>query len=152
MTESERLSTLFQNLYNGHPWIDVTLVDVLQNTPAANAQKRVLENCNTIWEIVRHVISWRQNVLQRVQGKVLQTPANNYIEPVQNTSEKAWADTLKELENTQTQWLAFLQQMETGQLENTYPVNNMTYYEHIQGIIQHDSYHLGQIVLLKKLV
>jgi uncharacterized damage-inducible protein DinB len=28
----------------------------------------------------------------------------------------------------------------------------MTYYEHIQGIIQHDAYHLGQIVLLSKLL
>ena len=44
----------------------------------------------------------------------------------------------------------FLEQLKTDQLEQEYPVNQMTYYEHIQGIIQHDAYHLGQIVLLAK--
>ena len=37
-------------------------------------------------------------------------------------------------------------------MEKVYPNNGMSYYEHIQGIIQHDAYHLGQIVLLAKTV
>ena len=36
--------------------------------------------------------------------------------------------------------------------DKIYPSNKMSYYEHIHGIIQHDAYHLGQIVLLTKLV
>jgi uncharacterized damage-inducible protein DinB len=151
MTESERLFDLFGNLYDGHPWIDVTLVGVLQDIPAGQAHKRVLNNCNTIWEIVNHLIQWRKNVLQRVQGMTIKTPGNNYFVPVQDSSETAWKNTLSELENTQSQWMDFLQQLKTDQLEHEYPVNQMTYYEHIQGIIQHDAYHLGQIVLLAKL-
>jgi hypothetical protein len=34
--------------------------------------------------------------------------------------------------------------------ETVYPPNQMTWYEHIQGMLQHDAYHLGQIVLLAK--
>lgn len=34
MTEQQHLGALFQNLYNGHPWIDVTLTGVLENIPA----------------------------------------------------------------------------------------------------------------------
>lgn len=150
MTESERLLDLFGELYDGHPWIDVTLVGVLENIPAEKAHKRVLNNCNTIWEIVNHLIRWRKNVLQRVQGNTLKTPGNNYFEPVQDTSETAWENTLSELAETQSEWMDFLQQLKTEQLDHTYPVNQMTYYEHIQGIIQHDAYHLGQIVLLAK--
>ena len=81
MTEQQHLGALFQNLYNGHPWIDVTLTGVLENIPAEKAQQRV-GHCNTIWEIVVHMIRWRENVLQRVQGAVLKTPANNYIEVI----------------------------------------------------------------------
>jgi uncharacterized damage-inducible protein DinB len=149
-TETQRLSGLFSDLYNGHPWIDVTLVDTLKNIPAEQAGKRPLANCNTIWEIVRHLIRWRQNVLQRVQGQVIKTPGNNYIEPVQDPSPEAWMALLQELEETQVKWLEFLQQLQIEHLENEYPVNGLTYYEHIQGIIQHDAYHLGQIVLLAK--
>lgn len=108
MTEPERLSGLFSDLYNGQPWIEVTLLSTLENISAEQAQKRAWTNCNTIWEIVRHLIRWRQNVLQRVQGQVIKTPGNNYIEPVQDTSEAAWAALLKELEETQTRWLEFL--------------------------------------------
>ena len=37
-------------------------------------------------------------------------------------------------------------------LAKIYVNNGHTYYEHIHGIIQHDVYHLGQIVILKKLL
>ena len=149
MTEPQRLFALFKNLYNGHPWIDVTLVNTLNGISAKQAQRR-LGNCNTIWEIVVHLTAWRENVLQRVQGQVLKTPSSNYIEPVADTSDAAWAATLQQLEDSQMRWLAFLAQLDSGQLEHIYPTNGMTYYEQIQGIIQHDAYHLGQIVLLAK--
>lgn len=149
MTEPQRLLFLFKNLYNGHPWIDVTLVETLHGISAEQAQRR-LGNCNTIWEIVVHLTAWRENVLQRVQGQVLKTPSSNYIEPVTDTSEAAWTTVLQHLEASQTRWLAFLEQIDAAHLEQVYPTNGMTYYEQIQGIIQHDAYHLGQIVLLAK--
>ncbi|HOY04799.1 MAG TPA: DinB family protein [Saprospiraceae bacterium] len=151
MTDQQRLSALFQNLYNGHPWIDVTLSGVLENIPAEKALQRV-GSCNTIWEIVNHLIRWRENVLQRVQGSVLKTPANNYIVPVTDTSGIAWESTLRELTESQSAWMDFLKNLDLSQLDNAYPVNGLTYYEHIHGILQHDAYHLGQIVLLAKLL
>ena len=56
------------------------------------------------------------------------------------------------MEKTQSDWTGFLQKMKKEELEKMYASNGMTYYEHINGILQHDSYHLGQIVLLSKLV
>jgi len=151
MTEQQHLGALFQNLYNGHPWIDVTLTGVLENIPAEKAQQRV-GHCNTIWEIVVHMIRWRENVLQRVQGAVLKTPANNYIEPISDTSDDAWGNTLRALESSQSAWLDFLKNLNLAELDKPYPVSGLTYYEHIHGILQHDSYHLGQIVLLSRLL
>jgi uncharacterized damage-inducible protein DinB len=151
MTESERISDLFEKLYNGEPWIDVNMVSTLNNITADQAAKSVLPNCNSIWEIVHHLIEWRLNVLQRVHGNIIQTPSHNYVEVIKNPSNAAWAETLQKLETTQMQWLEFLKMFQTQDFEKRYPVNNRTYYEHIQGIIQHDAYHLGQIVLLAKL-
>lgn len=152
MKESDRLISLFQKLYNGSPWIDVNLVSSLSKITASQAQKKVLPNANSIWEITNHLISWRKNVLQRVQGKQIITPDNNYFEPVKESSDKAWKETLNQLENTHNEWIDFLSKIETTQFENIYSGNEMTYYENIQGILQHDAYHLGQIVLLSKYV
>jgi uncharacterized damage-inducible protein DinB len=150
MTEQQRLVSLFEKLYNGSPWIGVNLVSVLEPITATQASQRVLPNCNTIWEITNHLIVWRQNVLQRINGKIIKTPSTNYFEPVKDTSDQAWHHTLKLLKETQEQWIRFLKNFQTSQFETLYEVNKMTYYEHIHGILQHDCYHLGQIVLLAK--
>lgn len=150
--EKERIINLFENLFNGDPWIDVTIQKTLHKISAPQAAAKVLSNCNSIWEIVNHMISWRKNVLQRLQGKIMTTPDHNYIEPVVDTSQEAWVKTLQAFQQTQREWISFLATFDVENFETKYPSNGMDYYEHIHGIIQHDAYHLGQIVLLSKFV
>ena len=152
MNETYRIQTLFTDLYHGHPWLDVTLENTLSLITPEQAAQRAIKDGNTIWEIVNHIISWRENVLKRVQGEVLQTPSNNYIEKMEDISDEAWRETLDSLERTQKEWLYFLSTFKEADFVKEYPVNNLTYYQHIHGIIQHDAYHLGQIVLLAKMV
>lgn len=149
--EKERIIALFENLFNGDPWIDVTIMATLQKLSGSQAAAKVLPDCNSIWEIVNHMISWRKNVLQRIQGKILTTPSNNYFEMVDDTSQDAWLKTLESFQQTQKEWIDYLEKLNIEVLQTTYPSNGMTYFEHIHGILQHDAYHLGQIVLLSKL-
>ena len=111
MKESLRLRSLFEKLYDGDPWIDISLVPVLKNISAKQAAARPMPNCNSIWEITIHMINWRKNVLQRMAGKTIKTPAHNYFEPITDVSEKAWAVLLKKMEKTQSDWTGFLQKM-----------------------------------------
>ena len=60
------------------------------------------------------------------------------------------AKTLKELEDSWLQWIAFLKKFPESDFKKIYRNNKMTFYEYIHGIIQHDAYHLGQIVLMSK--
>jgi uncharacterized damage-inducible protein DinB len=152
MKETQRLIRLFEAGYDGSPWIDVNLVDILQLVSAAQALKKTAPSSNSIWEITNHIISWRKNVLHRVKGKTIKTPAHNYFLAVKSSSSAAWKATLKELELTQSDWIAFLKSLKEAELEEVYAPNHLTYYEHIQGILQHDAYHLGQIVMLTKLL
>lgn len=152
MNESERMTKLFDDLYNGSPWLEVTILPTLQRLTGKQAGTRLYENWNTIFEITNHLISWRENVLQRVQGKMMITPSNNYIVPVTDISHEAWQNTLKKLEQSQQNWVQFLNTFNTADFEKKYPGNGMSYYEHIHGILQHDAYHLGQIVIMAKRV
>jgi uncharacterized damage-inducible protein DinB len=68
MNESERIIKLFKDLYEGHPWLDVTFMDTLKNMSAEDAAKKPKPGWNSIWEIVNHVISWRLAVLERIEG------------------------------------------------------------------------------------
>jgi uncharacterized damage-inducible protein DinB len=69
---------------------------------------------------------------------------------VNDLSDKAWTETLKKLDHSQNEWLSFLKTFPENDLETINKPGHMTNYELIQGIIQHDAYHLGQIVLLAK--
>jgi uncharacterized damage-inducible protein DinB len=151
MKASQRISGLFTNLYQGEPWIDVTLVDTLQHIPYQKAAEKY-RNCNSIWEITNHIVAWRENVLQRVQGKVINTPNHNYFESIPDVSESAWQATLQNLAQSQKQWVTFLENFDEKEFDALYPNNGLNYYEHIHGIIQHDAYHLGQIAILSKLI
>ena len=75
-----------------------------------------------------------------------------YFSAVTDTSEAAWRKTLEQMNSTQKNWLDFLRTLKEDEFGKVYADSNMTYYELIHGIIQHDSYHLGQIVLLTKLL
>ncbi|HMI07854.1 MAG TPA: DinB family protein [Flavobacterium sp.] len=150
MKETTRIRKLFEDLYAGDPWLDVTIVGTLAELSAAQAANKPDPNWNSIWEITNHLISWRENVLERVNGKAIKTPENNYFNYVIDTSDIAWQLTLKRLHDSQEAWLAFLKDMPGESLEKIYLANEHTYADHIHGIIQHDAYHLGQIVMLAK--
>jgi uncharacterized damage-inducible protein DinB len=152
MKETQRITKLFEDLYDGDPWIDVTILGVLKNVSAQQAAKKIAPGRNSIWQIVNHIISWRENVLLRVQGTVINTPNNNYFIEIADISETAWQQSLERLQNSQQQWIAFLKHFNESDFDKIYPTNKMSYFEHIHGIIQHDAYHLGQIVLLTKLI
>ncbi len=152
MKETIRIRKLFDDLYQGNPWIDVNIIGVLTDISASEASRKLYPNWNSIWEILNHLIEWRFVVLQRLQGKVIKSPDNNFFVPIIDKQETAWIKTLERLEDSQNTWTNFLKKCKEEDLEFLYPDNNMSYYEHIHGIIQHDLYHLGQIVLLRKFI
>ena len=149
--ETKRLKQEFSRLYDGDPWIDVNLKQTLSGISAEKASKRIAEGRNSIWEILNHMIEWRRMLLKRLKGNIIPVPEDNFFHEVPDSSEVSWTYTLNEFEETQKEWLSFFDGLKDEDLEKTYPGNGQGYYYLIQGIIQHDAYHLGQIVLLSKL-
>lgn len=152
MSESKRVSNLYQSIYNGNPWLEVTLASTLKDVTAEQAYRKINPNLNTIWEIVNHLIQWRRNILRRVQGETVVTPEHNYFVPVLDSSEAAWEQSLQSLAKSQELWTVFFNDFNDADFDKIDPNNNHNFYEDIHGIIQHDVYHLGQIVILKKLL
>lgn len=150
MKETARIIKLYDDLYQGSPWLDINLADTLKNISAEQAFKKISPSWNSIWEILNHIISWRLAVLERLHGKITKSPANNYFEAVKDNSEAAWKASLRKLEDSQKQWTGFLKNFNENDFDEIYPGNEMNYYDHIHGILHHDAYHLGQIVLLAK--
>ncbi len=151
MDELTRLRKLFTDHYDGNPWLDINIVDTLNELTASQAARTIGDH-NSIWQIVRHIVAWRETNLARIQGEMVPAPPNNFIEEIHDTSDAAWEKLLKRLERSQQMILAYFEKADTATFNNIYQPNQHSFYEHLQGILQHDAYHLGQIVLLKKLI
>ncbi|MBD3582719.1 DinB family protein [Flavobacterium selenitireducens] len=141
---------LFRDLFDGDPWLDSALMPTLRGISAEKAAEKPSSVVNSIWEVVYHVRMWRDVVLNRVNGEFDPTPEHNYFLEISDTSAEAWKKLLSELEQTQVDWLNFLEKVSPEKLSEKYLDSGYTVYDFIFGIMQHDAYHLGQLALLVK--
>lgn len=150
MKENKKLQKLFRDHFNGEPWIEVQTMGSLKNIKAAYAAKNVF-GLNSIWQIVHHMTCWRETLLERLRGVNVPSPADNYFMPIADPTAKAWTKALTRLNVSQKNILLYLQKEWNDSDEK--PGNSpYSRYELIQGLLQHDAYHLGQIILIKKLL
>lgn len=151
MTQLQRLQKLFEDHYNGNPWLDVSILDTLHDITAKEAATSI-KGLNSIWQILKHMMEWRKTNMKRVNGKIVTAPSDNYINEIIDQSERAWNALQSDFNAVHIEWLSFIKGLDVKIFDAVYKANQHTYYEHIQGILQHDAYHLGQIVLIKKLL
>ncbi|NMH28023.1 DinB family protein [Flavobacterium silvaticum] len=151
MNENKFLARQFESLFDGNPWLDNTIMATLKDVSADKASAQPKTVPNSIWQIVHHMACWRQHVLTRIKGDQLQSPQDNFFSPVIDTSAKAWQTALDNLAKTQEEWLSFLEhQYDDDKASEKYKGTSYSVRDVIHGILQHDSYHLGQLVWLVK--
>jgi uncharacterized damage-inducible protein DinB len=150
--ELNRISNLFEDLYNGDPWIGVNIRDTIKSLTPVEAAKKVFANSNSIWQILNHLLQWRINLLNRLNGEKAFSPVDNYFIEITDTTEEAWKKLLSDFDKSQEQWLLFLKNADEDSLDIIEPGSSYSRYTFIHGILQHDAYHLGQISMLAKQV
>ncbi|WP_373398181.1 DinB family protein [Algoriphagus halophilus] len=121
-----------------------------QLTPEMAAYK-FSPRSNSIWEILNHIIGWREVILQGIPQNGYISPDHNYLYPVENPTALEWEHTLVRLKDSQEDWLEFLKNLEKSIFERPFGDKQFNHYELIMGILHHDIYHLGQISLLIRL-
>ena len=96
---------------------------------------------HSIWQIVEHMIFWREDNLRRLAGAGKPTPeqlaAGNFPR-IQDAREQAWRTTLDRFARSQ-------QQIAAAIAEEKNPLDRLAY------LLPHDCYHVGQINSLRAL-
>lgn len=154
MSESHRIAKLFSDWFDQKPWTEITLTALLEDITPEMAAAHPVPGTNSIWQLVQHCLGWRQNVLLKLQGEVFTSPKDNYLSEPKDISAKAWSDLLIALRDNEKLWQSYLLNLAPEQLDKGYaPAQNaFTQYEVIHGILHHDNYHFGQILILKKIL
>lgn len=149
------LKEKMDKVYREDPWYGDSFKSVLKKIDSKTAFIRVGRNTHTIAELVAHIIGWREFVLARLRGdrkfRMIQNISFNWRR-IDENEETAWKNLLDALDRNQKDVITTLNKSDDDIL--SMPVYRKKYNMEflIEGQIQHDLYHLGQISLLSKML
>ena len=152
MSLTKQIAKHFRDIHFGGNWTTSNLKDNLADVTWQQATTQVY-SFNTIATLVYHAHYFVSAVLKVLQGEPLNA-SDKYsfnLTPIHNQED--W-EKLVDKTMTEAEKLASLvEQMPESKLwEDFWGDKYGNYYRNIHGIIEHTHYHLGQIVLIKKII
>lgn len=146
------LATLDQ-AYGGPAWHGPSLRGALRPVKASVAAWRPAPGRNTIWELAVHCAYWKYTVRRRIlglkKGSFPLAGSNFFARPEGEPTETAWKADLALLDASHAELresVATLDPQRLRELTRTWTIRDA-----IAGVALHDTYHGGQIGLLRKL-
>ncbi|MBC9797196.1 DinB family protein [Sinomicrobium weinanense] len=141
-------------LFNGESWHSESFCEKLKDVSHSQAFEQPVPGVHSIAEIIWHCIYWRTVFIRYATGDM--NYRDNTVEtlnflPVKELRQKGWGTLWGELEQTQAEIIRLLNNKTDDFLLETVPGGDTLDYM-LEGIIQHDIYHLGQIGLVKKIL
>lgn len=147
-----QIAKQFRDVHSGGNWTSVNLKDTLADITWQQATTKIA-SLNTIAALVFHINYYIDAVSGVLEGKPL-TAKDKYsfdCPPVQ--SQKDWEDLLNKAWDDAEKFARLIEQMPESRLEDFFVDEKYgSYYRNLTGIIEHTHYHLGQIVLIKKML
>lgn len=127
----------------------------VRGVSAEEAAWRPAPGRKSIWDLVLHIAYWKYAVRRRLEGgsetRFPRSPANWPRVPAV-PDEAAWAADVALLKQEHDRLLEAVAAVPLGRYGEAMPSGKRwTKGEMIVGIAQHDAYHVGQIVMLKRL-
>jgi len=150
VSEIERIRDQFHKAFHGEAWHGPALLEALEGVTAETAAARPLPSVHSIWEIVVHVSATHLLVIRRLRGEPARLSPEEDWPPLEATDEAAWDRALDELKRCHGELQEALADLDDSRLDQPIVQGFSSTYVTLHGLIQHDLYHAGQIVLLKK--
>jgi len=145
-TEVQKICDILKHSFEKNAWHGPAVMEVLIGIDEGIVHKKI-NDTHSIFELVGHMTSWRTFVTEKLIGNegFEVTDATNF--PVLIN----WPQALNSLQESQSKLLQALEQFPSERLHEVVPNRPYKIFTMVHGIIHHDLYHLGQIVLIKRI-
>lgn len=155
-TEIDRIIDELNREYEGEPWHGSPLTHILEGITAQQAATQPIVGAHSIFELVLHMIGWKNEVRRRLSGAPAGEPEEGDWPAVSDGSPAGWNAAIQRLRDSHDALLADIRAFPEAKLAA--PTNDprettgagVSHYVLLHGIVQHDVYHAGQIAILKK--
>jgi uncharacterized damage-inducible protein DinB len=146
-----------RRLHEGDAWHGPSLQEALAGVTAGMAVARPIPGAHNIAELVHHVAAWVGEVTTRLGGRIPQMPdEGDFPPPIDVLDEEAWTALRVRLDHAHHRLVDAILGFDPSRLEERMgtadaPLGTGVSFEGmLHGVVQHDAYHAGQIVLLKR--
>ena len=154
------LDDQIERAHAGDPWHGSSRASILGDVTADEAHRHPGSAVHSIWQLVLHMTAWTREVTRRLQGHVASMPEmGDWPPPPATPDETSWRAALRALDEAHAAFRAAVRAVDPSRLGA--PVNDernrelgtgVTFAQTINGLVQHDAYHSGQIAIVKKML
>jgi uncharacterized damage-inducible protein DinB len=158
MTTSEKLQNELQNVLSGDPWYGDNVYSIIERVTFEAAFEKPPGAAHTIAQIVLHMLSWTEEVLDRLKGKEAGPPLSGDWPETGAPEEQKWHNYVNDLKLVNVNLQRVIGEFDKEKWSE--PVTDkrepalgkgVSYEELVNGLIQHHVYHSGQIALLTRI-
>jgi len=152
MNLTAQIAKQLRGVYFGGNWTAVNLKQVLTDVTWQQATARVY-SFNTIATLVYHTNYYISAVTKVLQEQPLNASDKYSFDHPPIDSQQDWENLLNQTWEDVENFARLIEQVPETRLWETFADEKYgTYHRNLHGIIEHTHYHLGQIVLIKKML
>jgi uncharacterized damage-inducible protein DinB len=152
------LRAQLQRSVQGGAWHGPSLRETLEQVSYAQAVARPIAGAHTIAELVHHAAAWMEEVRRRLDGSAPTMPERGDWPSMPPGSEYEWTQWLEDLEGAARALDGALSTFPAARLQEPVGIgerdaplgSGVSYAAMLNGVIQHNVYHAGQILLLAR--
>jgi uncharacterized damage-inducible protein DinB len=158
--QTDFLLDQLERAHAGDPWHGSSRAALLADVTADEARERPSPALHSIWQLVLHMTAWTHEVTRRLRGGLAAEPEmGDWPALPKVPDERAWRAALAALDEAHVALRDTLRGFKASRLaervgDERAPSlgTGVTFAQTINGVVQHDAYHSGQVALVKKLL
>ena len=153
--EIDQLIASLETAFDQQPWFGDAVIEKINSLSEEDIHVVLPGGSHSIAELILHMINWKKLVVEKVNGnadfKIAINSSDDWspAEIVRNYNLK---QLINKLLSVQEELIQVLSKKSDKFLDTQVAGGNYTYRYMIEGVIQHDIYHLGQIGLIKRMI
>jgi uncharacterized damage-inducible protein DinB len=153
MDQSSILGNHIERTVTGPMWHGSALNELLDGVTDEQAAAHPIAGAHSIWELVLHVTAWSDIARERLSNRFLESvPTEVDFPRVPAPSAEAWTEAKARLSASHHALARAVETLSPEGLAAVVPVPKPRYAVStlLHGVIEHGTYHGGQIALLKR--
>jgi uncharacterized damage-inducible protein DinB len=156
MTISEELQQNLEKVLSGDPWYGTPIYKIIEQVSFEAAYEKPPGSVHNIAGIVLHMLAWTEEVFDRMNGMTASVPSSGDWPDPGEPDEQKWQNYVNDLKLVNVNLLGVIQNFPEEEWDDVIKDTRegetaTTYKELINGFIQHQVYHAGQISLLTRI-